>query len=120
MTPMRRPVRWRGSWKAISPMETTMGRDATTAVCLRGTPVSPGLARGPLVLVAENVHPVVRQHGSADEESTRFRIAVAGATDELAALMERAHDTEAETILAFQIAMLDDPAVTEPALAAIV
>jgi len=96
-----------------------MGRDATTAVCLRGTPVSPGLARGPLVLVAENVLPVVRPRGSADEESTRFRIAVADATAELAALMDRIDDTEAETILAFQIAMLDDPVVAEPALAAI-
>jgi len=96
-----------------------MGADATTAVCLRGTPVSPGLARGPLVLVAENVRPAVRPHGSAEEESTRFRIALAGATDELAALMGRTDDTEAETILAFQIAMLDDPVVTEPAYAVI-
>ena len=33
--------------------------------------------------------------------------------------MERANDTEAETILAFQLAMLDDPVVTEPALTTI-
>ena len=96
-----------------------MGSDATSILCVRGTPVSPGLARGPLVLVAENMHPVARPHGSAVEESTRFRNAVAAASDELGALMERANDTEAETILAFQIAMLDDPVVTGPALAAI-
>ena len=96
-----------------------MGSNATPVVCLRGTPVSPGFARGPLVLMAEKLGPVVRPHGTAGEESTRFRSAVAAASAELAALMERANDTEAETILAFQVAMLDDPVVTEPAFVAI-
>ena len=96
-----------------------MGSDTTPVVCLRGTPVSPGLARGPLVLLAEDVRSVVRRHGSAEEESSRFRAAIAAASSELAALTERADDTEAETILAFQVAMLDDPVVTGPALTAI-
>jgi phosphotransferase system enzyme I (PtsI) len=96
-----------------------MGSDTTPVVCLRGTPVSPGLARGPLVLLAEDVRSVVRRPGSAEEESSRFRAAIAAASSELAALTERADDTEAETILAFQVAMLDDPVVTGPALTAI-
>jgi phosphoenolpyruvate-protein phosphotransferase (PTS system enzyme I) len=96
-----------------------MGRDTTPVVCLRGTPVSPGLARGPLVLLVEDVRSVVRRHGSAEEESSRFRAAIAAASSELAALTKRADDTEAETILAFQVAMLDDPVVTGPALIAI-
>jgi phosphotransferase system enzyme I (PtsI) len=96
-----------------------MGSDTTPVVCLRGTPVSPGLARGPLVLLADEVGSIVGGHGDAKEESSRFRAAIAAASAELAALMERADETEAETILAFQVAMLDDPVVTEPALEAI-
>jgi phosphotransferase system enzyme I (PtsI) len=96
-----------------------MGSDTTSVVCLRGTPVSPGLARGPLVLLADEVGSIVRGHGDAQEESSRFRAAVAAASAELAALMERADETDAETILAFQVAMLDDAVVTEPALTVI-
>ena len=57
--------------------------------------------------------------GIADEESGRLRAAIAGASDELTALMERVDDAEANAILAFQVAMLADPVVTEPALAGI-
>ena len=96
-----------------------MDSDTSSIVCLRGTPVSPGLARGPLVLLAEAVRAASGRHGNVEEESTRFRAAIAAASAELAALMERANDTEAETILAFQLAMLDDPVVTEPALTTI-
>jgi phosphotransferase system enzyme I (PtsI) len=96
-----------------------MGSDTTPVIWLRGTPVSPGLARGPLVLLAEDVRPVGGGHGSAQEESRRFRAAITAASSELTALMERANDTEAETILAFQVAMLDDPVVIQPALTAI-
>src|SRR5438093_10248309 len=102
MTPTRPPPRWRDSSKAISPTVMTLGSDATHVVCLRGTPVSPGLARGPLVLMAESVRPVARTHGSAAEETSRLRAAIAAASAELAGLMERADDTEAEAILAFQ------------------
>lgn len=96
-----------------------MRNDALTVVYLRGTPVSPGLARGPLVLLAEGVRSTSIRHGNAHEEVSRFRAAIAAASAELAALTERANDTDAETILAFQLAMLDDPVVTEPALAAV-
>ena len=96
-----------------------MSSDKTPVVCLRGTPVSPGLARGPLVLLADEVGSILRGHGDAQEESSRLRAAIAAASAELAALMERVDETEAETILAFQVAMLDDPVVTEPAVTAI-
>ena len=48
-----------------------------------------------------------------------MRAAIASASTELAALMARVGDGEAQTILAFQVAMLADPVVTEPAFAGI-
>jgi phosphoenolpyruvate-protein phosphotransferase (PTS system enzyme I) len=96
-----------------------MDADATAVVCLRGTPVSPGLARGRLVVLADESRPPARERGSADEESRRMRAAIVSASAELAALIERASDGEAQAILAFQVAMLADSVVTEPAFAAI-
>jgi phosphotransferase system enzyme I (PtsI) len=98
---------------------TTIDGDAAAVVCLRGTPVSPGLARGPLVVLADENRPPSRERDNTEEESSRMRAAIAGASAELAALMERAGDAEAQTILAFQVAMLADAVVTDPALAAI-
>ena len=95
-----------------------MERETTAVVCLRGTPVSPGLARGPLVVLAEESPVPSRKRGGVDHESNRMRAAVAAASAELVALMERAGDAEAQGILAFQIAMLADPVVTGPAFAA--
>jgi phosphotransferase system enzyme I (PtsI) len=100
-------------------MITTMDSDAASVVCLRGTPVSPGLARGPLVVLRDDARPVCRERASTEEESSRMRAAIAGASAELAALMERAGDAEAQTMLAFQVAMLADAVVTDPAFAAI-
>ena len=88
-------------------------------VCLRGTPVSPGLARGRLVVLADEIPLPSRERGSVADESSRMHLAIASASAELAALTERAGDPEAEAILAFQVAMLADPVVTEPAFAAI-
>ena len=93
--------------------------DATAVICLRGTVVSPGLARGPLVVLADEHRPPSRKRGNADEESNRLRTAIASASGELAALMDRSADADAQTILAFQVAMLADPVVTEAAFAAI-
>ncbi|HZQ59800.1 MAG TPA: phosphoenolpyruvate--protein phosphotransferase [Casimicrobiaceae bacterium] len=95
-----------------------MEGDTAAVVRLRGTPVSPGLARGPLVVLADEGHLPARECGSADAESTRMRAAIAAASAELATLAA-ALDVEAQTILAFQIAMLADPVVIEPALAAV-
>ena len=91
-----------------------MGGDGTPVVCLRGTPVSPGFARGPLVVLADDGQ-VARTPGDAHEERERLRAAIACASAELAGLMEQTADAEGRTILAFQIAMLADPVVTEPA-----
>jgi phosphoenolpyruvate-protein phosphotransferase (PTS system enzyme I) len=96
-----------------------MDGDTTAVICLRGTPVSPGLARGPLIVVADDIHSASRERGSAEEESARMHAAIASASVELEALMERAGDDDAQTILAFQVAMLADPVVAEPAFAAI-
>lgn len=96
-----------------------MESDTAAVVCLRGTPVSPGLARGRLVVLADENPLPSRERGSVAEESSRMDAAIASASAELAALTERAGDPEAEAILAFQVAMLADPIVTEPALAAI-
>ena len=112
-------MHWRNWSKAISPMATTMDRDATVLICLRGTAVSPGLARGPLVVLADEKRLPSRGRGSADDESNRLRDALAGASAELTLLMARTGEAEAQTILAFQVAMLADAVVTEPAFAAI-
>jgi phosphotransferase system enzyme I (PtsI) len=96
-----------------------MEGDTAAVVCLRGTPVSPGLARGRLVVLAdENLLPP-RERGSVAEESKGMHAAIASASAELAALTQRAGDADAQAILAFQVAMLDDPIVTKPAFAAI-
>lgn len=96
-----------------------MEGDTATVVCLRGTPVSPGLARGRLVVLADENPLPSRERGSVDEESSRMQAAIASASAELAALTGRAGDAEAQAILAFQVAMLADPVVTDPAFAAI-
>src|SRR5438093_3268713 len=104
---------------AISPTTTPMDGDTAGVVCLRGTPVSPGLARGPLVLLTDDARPASHEGRNADEESSRMRAAIGVASAELTALMTQTDDAEAQTILAFQVAMLADAIVTEPALAAI-
>ena len=98
---------------------TTMDDETATAVCLRGTPVSPGLALGRLVVLADEDRVPRRERGSDDEEASRLLAAIAAASAELTALMERAGDDEAQAILAFQVAMLADAVVTDPALTAI-
>ena len=96
-----------------------MEGDTAAVICLRGTPVSPGLARGRLVVLADENPLPSRQRGSVDEESRRMHAAIASSSAELAALTARAGDEEAQAILVFQVAMLADPVVTEPAFAAI-
>src|SRR5206468_12508836 len=96
-------------------MAATMEGDTAAVVCLRGTPVSPGLARGRLVVLADEGRLPSRVCGSAGEESSRMRAAIDSASAELTALMERAGDGEAQAILAFQVAMLADPVVSERA-----
>ena len=96
-----------------------MPGESPSTVCVPGTPVSPGLARGPLVRLAEGVATSAHRHGAAEDEAALLRSALDASRAELGALMRRTHDTDAETILAFQIAMLEDPVVTAPAFEAI-
>jgi phosphoenolpyruvate-protein phosphotransferase (PTS system enzyme I) len=89
------------------------------AVLLRGTSVSPGLARGPLVLLDEAQRVSSRARGTAAHEKAVLAAAIRAAADELSALMSETQDTDAEAILAFQVEMLGDDVVTTPGYAAI-
>ncbi len=83
----------------------------------RGRAASPGIAAGPVVVLAatEVLH---RGAGSVDEEAAALRAAMVGAVADLAALAERSDD-EAAGILQFQIALLRDDELAGPALAEI-
>jgi phosphotransferase system enzyme I (PtsI) len=101
-------------------MGRTVQSDKKAAVLLRGTPVSPGLARGPLVVLDEGIHSAARARGTTAQETAKLREAIARASNELAALLSgRAQDTEAEGILAFQVEMLGDEELTGLAFEAI-
>ena len=93
--------------------------ETSRPVCLSGTAVSPGLVRGPLVLLDDSVKTGAPVRGAAEDEAALLRSALDASRAELIALMGRTDDTDAESILAFQVEMFDDPVVTEPALEAI-
>jgi phosphoenolpyruvate-protein phosphotransferase (PTS system enzyme I) len=95
------------------------GRSKTKAIRLNGTPVSQGLARGPLILLEEGALSRTRQRGSAREEIGILQRALDDARTELTALMARTRDADAEALLAFQVAMLEDEEVRAPAFKAI-
>ena len=84
---------------------------------LTGRPAAPGVAVGPLVrLDPQNV--AARAAGTPSEERVALAAAIAAAIAEIARLAEQAGGDAAE-ILEFQIAMLEDPALCEPAQDAI-
>lgn len=87
-------------------------------VLLTGTPVAPGLAVGPLVRLA-GVTQVARSRGSLAEERDALAVAIAAAQEELVALVARTGNADEEGIVAFQIALLEDEELTNPAYAAI-
>ena len=86
---------------------------------MSGTPVSPGLARGPLLRLDDSPAATARVPETAATEAAVLRAALDAARDDLGALARRTRDADAETILVFQTAMLEDPVVTDPAFAAI-
>jgi phosphotransferase system enzyme I (PtsI) len=90
----------------------------TKPLRLSGTPASSGLARGPLFLLDETVHRRSVQ-GTVENELTKLRAALAEAGNELTALILRTADAEAQAILEFQVAMLEDEVLTGPAFAAV-
>src|SRR5258708_29953070 len=92
---------------------------AKATVYHRGIGASPGLARGVLVRLQERVRSGMRAPSSGPTDSARLRQAIDSACTELTALKQSASDADAEAMLAFQIAMLQDPVLTDPAFAAI-
>ena len=86
-------------------------------ISLQGTGASDGLFMGP-VRRLRGVVGQRRRCGEPDAESQALLHAISLAVEELAALIERV-EGEAQDILAFQLAMLEDDALAAPAMAAI-
>ncbi len=82
-----------------------------------GQPAAPGIAIGPLVRLAQG-RSVERAAGTAEQERAALTDAIEAAVADLAALAEQAGGDAAD-ILEFQIAMLEDDALRDPALSAI-
>jgi len=85
---------------------------------IQGRSAAPGIALGPLVRLAPVEHGV-RQYRSAAEGRQALLDALAASQEDLSALAHQAGDDEAEAILAFQIALLEDDSLIAPALARI-
>lgn len=81
---------------------------------LKGRPASPGIAEGlPFRMPErENAH---RKIGTPLEEEQALREAIGGAVQHLTALSQKI-EAEAAEMIGFQIAMLEDDALAEPAL----
>ncbi len=88
-----------------------------TRVLGLGIPASPGLAAGVLARLAP-ARPTIRHAGTPADEAGALRAALAQAIADLAALIGAA-DTDAADMLSFQLAMLEDDALSEGAFAAI-
>ena len=84
---------------------------------LIGQPAAPGVALGPLVRLGAAFAPA-RAAGSVEQERAALTAAIEAAVADLAELAEQAGGDAAE-ILEFQIAMLEDEALRDPALSAI-
>ena len=85
---------------------------------IEGRSAAPGIALGPLVRLAP-VKLDPRQHRSAAEERQALVDALVASQADLAVLAREAGDTEAEAILAFQMALLEDDNLAAPAFARI-
>lgn len=83
----------------------------------QGTGASDGLFLGPVRWLGSTRTERQATGGTAEERGA-LQEAIAAAVADLASLMERV-DGEAQDILAFQVAMLEDDALSAPALAAI-
>jgi len=83
---------------------------------LDGRPAAPGLAAGVLVCLSKSVGGG-RAIGTPDQERQALVDALAVAQAGLTSLSARVADSQAEDILAFQLALLEDDALTAPALA---
>ncbi len=86
-------------------------------VTLTGRPAAPGFAEGPVVTLAARTA-TRRRAGTPAEERAALAAALATARDDLAALAA-ASEGDAADILEFQIALIEDDALSGPALEAI-
>jgi phosphotransferase system enzyme I (PtsI) len=89
-----------------------------TAHRIEGRSAAPGIALGPLVRLAPAKHDV-RQYRSAAEEHQALVDALAASQADLGALARKTGDADAEAILSFQIALLEDDNLAAPAFALI-
>jgi phosphoenolpyruvate-protein phosphotransferase (PTS system enzyme I) len=83
---------------------------------IQGRSAAPGIALGPLVRLAPVSHDA-RQHRSATEEHQALVNALAASQEALGMLARSVGDGEAEAILSFQIALLEDDNLAAPAFA---
>src|SRR6202040_4111062 len=85
---------------------------------VQGRSAAPGIALGPLMRLAPAKHDA-RQHRSVAEEHQALVDALAASQEALGLLAGDAGDADAEAILAFQMALLEDDNLTAPAFALI-
>ena len=85
---------------------------------VQGRSAAPGIALGPFVRLAPAKHDA-RQHRSVTEEHQALVDALAASQEALGLLARYAGDADAEAILAFQIALLEDDNLATPAFALI-
>ena len=81
---------------------------------VQGRSAAPGIALGPLVRLAP-VKQGVRQHQTVTEEHQALADALATSQQTLGLLAREAGDAEAEAILSFQVALLEDDNLAAPA-----
>jgi phosphotransferase system enzyme I (PtsI) len=93
-------------------------RPRRTTRRFKGWPAAPGIASGPLVrLVASE--PVAREGGSVARERQALADALDASRLDIVALADKMENEEAEAILSFQIALLEDENLAAPAFALI-
>src|SRR6202022_1518053 len=85
---------------------------------VEGRSAAPGIALGPLVRLAPAKN-AIRQSRSAAEEHQALVDALAASQADLGVLARQAGDADAEAILSFQIALLEDDNLAAPAFALI-
>ena len=100
----------------MRPMAEIAERDYSSRA-YRGTAAAPGLAQGRLVFL-EEVMVDESPRGAPGEETERLQVAIARAVEDLAGLLSEL-DEETAGIIEFQIAMLEDDALVDPAKALI-
>src|SRR3984957_15208769 len=99
-------------------MEISRMDDRThrTARRVEGRPAAPGIALGPLVRLAP-ARDDPRQQRSPAEEHQALVDALAASHADLTALANQAEEADAEAILSFQIALLEDDSLSAPGFA---